>query len=166
MSTKTKKATKKSTKKSTKAPATQKSSGVVDTIHSRAMLVTLSVSAFQARRFDRKVTEKVNREYAADEHAGRYNKHLFGGTKHAPSHSAVLSAASAARQIHYDNTLPWNDEGWRLLPTSNYFVYQEQMREVRERFERAVRTFIEDYPNLKRAITYLTHPALGVNNDF
>jgi hypothetical protein len=117
------------------------------------MLVTLSVKMFNARKFDRKVTEKVNHDYAADDNAGRYTKHLFGGTKHSPSHSAVQSAATAARQVHFEQTLPWNDEGWgwRLLPTSNYFEYQKSMREVRQRFEAAADAFCEEYPELREA---------------
>jgi len=120
-----------------------------DTIHSRAMLVTLSISTFNARRFDRKVSEKVNEEYKAESDAGRYTKHLFGGRKHSPSHSATEAAATAAREVHYQQTLPWNDEGWRLLPTENYFAYQEEMRKARDRFEAAVRKFCDDYPTLR-----------------
>ena len=42
-----------------------------DAIHSRAVLVCLSISTWTARKFDRKVTQQVNAEHAASRDARR-----------------------------------------------------------------------------------------------
>lgn len=115
-------------------------------IHGRAMLVSLTVSAWAARRFDRKTTEEVNREHAASPNAGRYNKHLFADE--APSHKAACAAAGAVRGVFYQQTLPWSDEGWRLLPSANYFAFTEAMRKARSELGGAVVVFVADYPDL------------------
>lgn len=121
-------------------------------IHSRAMLVSLSISTWSARKFDRAVTEKVNVEYAASPDAGRYNKHLFGGAN-ADSHAAVIAAASGARRTHYDETLPWSNDGWRLLPSANYFDYTDKLRHARQKFESAREVFVGEYDALVAAAT-------------
>lgn len=118
-------------------------------IHGRAMLVRLSVSVWTARKYDRKVTDEVNKQHAAGKDAGRFNKHLFGGKDSSKSHAAVVAAASAARTAHYANTLPWADEGWRLLPTANYFEYTETIRKTKAAFETAVAEFMAEYPDLR-----------------
>jgi hypothetical protein len=130
-----------------RAAATKHAGESATSIHSRAMLVNLSISTWTARKFDKRVTEKVNREHAAGKDAGRYNKNLLGGS--ADAHAAVVSAAGAARNLHYENTLPWTDEGWRLLPTANYTAYTDALRQARREFESALEQFLDEYPALQ-----------------
>lgn len=118
-------------------------------IHTRAMLAQVSVSAWTARRYDRTVTDAVNREHAASRDAGRYNKHLLGGKEAAETLNEVTAAASALRNLHYSQTLPWADEGWRLLPTENWLSYTEKLRPALARFETAVAAFVAEYPALR-----------------
>lgn len=118
-------------------------------IHSRAMLVRLAVTGWDARRFDRKITREVNEQHAASPEAGRYNKHLLGGKKAAPSHADAVSAGGAARSSFYEQTLPWADEGWRLLPTKNYEKFTDAMRKARSEHEEAVEKFLADYPGYR-----------------
>lgn len=124
--------------------------GVVS-IHSRAMLVSLSVSAWTARKFDRKVTDEIHQAHHAKSDVGRYNKHLLGGKDSAASHAAVMTAAGALRSGYYAQTLPWSDEGWRLLPSANFMAFSEKMRELRAAFDTAVEAFLLDYPTLREA---------------
>jgi len=118
----------------------------IQSIHSRAMLVSLQVSTWTARKYDRKVTDEVNRNHGADKNAGRYNKRLLPGD--APSYRELMGAASESRRQHYVQTLPWSDEGWRLLPSANFLEYTEALRKARGRFDSALRAFVLDYPAL------------------
>ena len=120
-----------------------------DTIHSRAMLVSLHISTWTARKFDRKITKKVNAQHAASRDAGRYNKMLLPGD--ADAFKTLLKAANAARTDHYANTLAWGDDGWRLLPSANYMKYTEIMRAHASTFGTALAEFEADYPELKEA---------------
>lgn len=118
------------------------------TVSARAVLVSLQLSTWSARKFDRKATAEVNDANRATADAGRYNKHLLAGAK---EHRALLLLAGAARQLHYDETLPWSNEGWRLLPTANYFAYTDKMRKERAKFDTLLSDFLDAYPDLRRA---------------
>lgn len=118
-------------------------------IHSSALLVALSLSAWSARKLDRKVTEEVNRRHAASKDAGRYNKMLLPGE--AGAYHELVTVRNAARADHYKNTLAWSDEGWRLLPAANYMHYSEMMRAHSTAFDSAVATFAASYPEMKEA---------------
>ena len=52
---------------------------------------------------------------------------------------------SAARSSHYEQSLPWDDQGSRLLTVANYERYTELMDGLRERMVRERARFIEDY---------------------
>lgn len=119
-----------------------------DSILGRAMLANVWIGVWSARKHDRVITEKVNTTMAKSRNAGRYHKRLFADA--APSHSKLVTAAHVARNMHHHHTLPWQDSGWRLLPTANYFEYCEAMRKVKAQFEEALESFLQEYPTLVR----------------
>jgi hypothetical protein len=106
------------------------------------MLSRLTVRQWTARKLDRKVTDKINSEHGAAADAGRYNKALIAKEQLA----AIASATNAARDFHYARTLPWLDDGARILPAAGYVAYAEGMRRLRNQFETAVSAFVSAYP--------------------
>jgi hypothetical protein len=112
-------------------------------INEKAMLVRLSISSWGARKFDRQATGTVETTYNAPD-AGRFNKLLISSD----AIKAVSKTANAARTWHYENTLPWSDEGSRLLPSANFLKYSEKMRELKADFDAAVRLFVDRYHSL------------------
>ena len=116
-------------------------------LHTRAMLVKLSISAWTARKYDRKVSQEVADSHGATIDAGRYNKHLLPAD--APSYKALVQHIAKIRTVHYEQTLPWSDEGWRVLTVANYQKYTDLMREGKHTFEKLLSEFIADYPALK-----------------
>lgn len=123
--------------------------GKLPAIHTRAMLCSLRISSWTARKYDKRISEQVNKEHGAASDAGRYNKMLIPAD--APSYKELTRVVSEARDIHYKQTLAWSDEGWRLLPTKNYMTYAPEMRAVKEKFEAALDRFMDDYPTLREA---------------
>lgn len=117
-------------------------------IHTRALLASLSISTWSARKYDKQITSKVHADYSATSDAGRYNKSLLPGD--AKAYKELLSLVSSIRVQHYAHTLAWSDEGWRLLPTDNYTTYTEWFRRQRDAFETALNAFIADYPTLRQ----------------
>jgi hypothetical protein len=113
-------------------------------VQNQAMLMNLSVSKWTTRRFDRKATEAVHVQHNAKD-AGRYNKLLIDSDALKP----INQAEAKLRDIHYRLTLPWGDNGDRLLPSKLYFEYTKQMRDARQAFEQAVQSFLPTYPQLK-----------------
>lgn len=110
----------------------------------KAMLVSLSIGVWSASKYDKRVSAEVADNHSASQEAGRYRKHLL--PPESTSLEQVRQAATAAREWHYDNTLPWGQDGSRILTKANYFQYVEKMRKFRLDFERAVSKFVDEYP--------------------
>src|SRR5262252_3596972 len=109
----------------------------------KAVLVSVSISQWTARKLDKRVTDKVNREHNAADDAGRYNKLLIEQKRLAEINTLV----SKARSLHYDLTRPWADEGPRILPNALYAKFAEKFREIKREFERAADAFARGYPD-------------------
>lgn len=125
-------------------PSGMNASGVL----TKAALVSISIGIWEGRKHDREVTAKVNSQHHADPHAGRYNKHLLGGST--PTLGAILTAVTQLRETHHEQTVPWTDTGWRLLPMANYMEYTAAMRDKITKFDAAVEAFLDAYPKLAR----------------
>ena len=106
-----------------------------------AMLVSLRIAAWSGRQYDRNASTHVAVHHEASVSAGRYNKCLLPKTAFA----ALTATMSAARSAHYAQTLPWNDQGSRLLTVANYERYTGLMDGLGERMIRERARFIEDY---------------------
>lgn len=105
----------------------------------RAMLASVHISFWSGRSVDREVTQEVSERHQADaREAGRYNKQLV-----APKFlHQVGTVVSYTRTTHRVLTLPWSDNGDRILSTTGYETYMNQMRTARIKFESAVKGFI------------------------
>lgn len=112
-----------------------------------AMIVRLSISQWTARKFDKSVTKRVASDYSVDDTVGRYNKVLIAKE----AIQSVTRAASAARAFHYENTLPWDDGGGRILPSENFNTYSKEMRKLKDQFDQAVREFLGNYDEYREA---------------
>lgn len=111
-------------------------------IAERAMLVSLSISRWKASKKDREITEAVTQQYQAETSYGSFNKRLM--PKEALQE--VAHAAREARDFHAQETLPWMENGARILPARNFLRYTERMRLLKERFDRRVGDFLAGYP--------------------
>jgi len=113
-------------------------------IHKKGMIVYLQISTWTARKYDRKISREIEDQYHANE-AGRYNKILIAKQFLAN----IQKIVSNARSFHYENTLPWFDNGGRLLPAANYFDYIARIKSYKDKFEYEVNRFISMYTDYK-----------------
>jgi hypothetical protein len=112
-------------------------------LQEKAMLITLSVSCWTARKQDKKVSAEVEASHNARD-AGRYNKLLIDKVHLDP----LTSYAGAIRQYHYKMTLPWMDNGARLLPSKLFLEYSQEVRKMQAQYERLVDDLVNKYPQL------------------
>jgi hypothetical protein len=113
-------------------------------LSSRAMLCSLSISVWSARKHDTEASEEIARQHGAETDAGRYHKVLLPKAALAEIHKIV----SEARQQHYFVTLPWDDNGYRVLPAAAYLDHTEKMRALSNRFTPAVETLVSQFGQL------------------
>jgi hypothetical protein len=104
----------------------------------RAMLASLHISSWSGMAVDREVTDNVNESYKAAKEAGSYSKRLVASS----FLNGVSTAHSQAKAAHRLYTLPWDDDGTRILASSAYFKYQALMKDCREKVQVEVRAFL------------------------
>jgi len=117
-------------------------------VEESAMLVELHISQWNPKKEDRRVYPCIVKEFnigkaaKTAEEIGVFRKQKI--TKQALQQ--ISDAVSAARSYHYKVTLPWKDGGTRMLPAATLFKYTKEIRFKKQKFENAVRSFIDGYP--------------------
>lgn len=99
-------------------------------INDKAILVKLSISMPGNTRKDKKMTGEVIAQHSMGEKSGRWVKQVYPDEALEP----LSKVGNEARAKHYEMTLPWADEGFRILPTAIHFDYTAQMRKFRQEF--------------------------------
>jgi len=111
------------------------------------MLCTLSIRMWSARKHDPDASQEIARRHGAQADAGRYHKVLLPKAALAE----IQKIVSDARQEHYFMTLPWDDNGYRVLPAAAYMDHMEKMRELSNRFTPAVEAVAHEFGKLVEA---------------
>jgi len=109
----------------------------------KAVLASVTIRRWTGRRLDRQVTDEVNQANGAEADAGRYNKLLIAKV----AFEEVTAIVRAARTAHYVMTLPWQDEGSRILPAELIPDFQKRFQTFRIDFEKAADEFTKKYPS-------------------
>lgn len=104
----------------------------------------LSLSCFNPKRTDKKVTDDVIAQHLAGRDAGEFKKNLVDKSAIEP----ITKHDTQFRQWHYDHTLPWKDEGWRLLPTIGLMEYNDGTRQFVMKRKDLIATFVDSWPSL------------------
>jgi hypothetical protein len=79
---------------------------------------------------------------AADKGVANVTKNLLGECDEL---RAIQKFAANVRNIHYSMTMPWSDNGSRLLTTQQYFKYNEVMTDLQQEFYRLVGELLDVY---------------------
>lgn len=108
----------------------------VPSLRDKAIVVKLSRRLFNPNKQDKAATNAaIVAMGGTSTRVGKFNKRLL-------SKCAELKQTQQAFQAIYDyvrdHSLPWKDEGYRLLPNANYREFVEGYRDLKEECERCV----------------------------
>lgn len=115
-------------------------------IVTNAMVLNLQIGIWQGYRLDKEASRKVTDAAHADGDAARVNKHLV------PKESLkdIVSASNAVRSHFYERTLPWKDNGDRLLTRVMFRDFIEEHERLVGVFKEAVDVFVtQAYPQAR-----------------
>ncbi len=114
-------------------------------IRNSLLSINFGLSCWEARRQDKTATQEVAANHGTASNVGRYHKDLLPG---AVEHEAILKIRNAWRVWHAENTLPWNDNGTRVLRSAAFLDYTQGYRGWKDQFETALQEFYTAYPTL------------------
>lgn len=112
-------------------------------LQNQAMIANLNIRSWTARKHDASVSREVDANHNAVD-GGRYNKMLIDKSALDP----LNKHAGRIRDYHYTMTLPWGDNGDRLLPAKVYLDYTATMRKFKDDSEQLTIAFMAKYPQL------------------
>lgn len=112
------------------------------TLASSAVLVSLHIGTWGARKMDKKASDKTTAENNAEEGTAEVRKKLLPGSKEL---EACRQIERQARLYSVGVTLCWNDDGQRLLPMSVYADYVASINDYERQFWEAVDAFLPAY---------------------
>jgi hypothetical protein len=107
----------------------------------KAVLVNLKVRIWSGKKDDRKIANDIEVQHQA-RNAGRYKKNLIDDTEL----REVYNQAQTVRKFVKEQTLPWGDNGSRILPAIHHMGFMRDFQEKQFEFEDAVAKFIRAYP--------------------
>lgn len=107
------------------------------------LLLELNISCLTVRRYDRQISQEVADNHGSDVSAGNYNKHLLAG---ATNHFVKL--ATTARTTLYSLSLPWNNNGLRLVSNRAIEAVDQKLAAIRDEFNGLKPDFARRYPDL------------------
>ncbi len=115
-------------------------------IAERALLVNVTIRVWTGEKRDKTITREICDLKGAETNAVRANKSLLGEHIH-----SVQTAERAIRQAANERTLPWMDNGTRILKGAGFMAFTEAMASPLRDFETAAEAFVERYPAIKCA---------------
>jgi hypothetical protein len=113
-------------------------------ISERALLVNTTVRLWSGEKRDKQITSEICRMKGAEDNAVRANKSLLG-----ESIRGVQAAEREVRDAVHKLTLPWMDNGTRILKGTAYMAFTEAMTGPIRQFDAAVDDFITAYPEIR-----------------
>jgi hypothetical protein len=114
-------------------------------ISSSAVLVELNISVWTANKLDKGATEAVLSNNSASKDSAQVRKNLMAGTD---KRKKISDYAAKARLYHNQTTLSWSDKGARLLPTSLFMDYKQNMNVYQQNMNTMIEDFYANYADL------------------
>jgi len=109
-------------------------------ITTAAMLGSLNISVWEARIQDKRTKDEVlANKGAKSKKAASVSKNLFS---ECPELEAIKTIRSEARVWFNSHTLPWDDNGNRLITTRQYLDVTAKVAEYESKFDGLVRIFV------------------------
>ena len=114
-------------------------------ITARALLVEHNISVWTANKLDKNATDVVITQNCASDKAAQVRKNLMAGSS---QRKEIADFAAGCRLWHNTKTLPWANSGARMLPTSMFMDYKQELNDRKAKFDSMVSQFLIDYPQL------------------
>lgn len=114
------------------------------TLADKALLVRLQRSMYQPYAYDDSATKTIE-QMTGVKNAGRYNKRLFKDNRDL---AETNEAFSVLYNTYRKNTVPWLDDGVRMVPNAIYFEFAHEMRGLIQAAKSSVQTLAQKWDSM------------------
>lgn len=113
-----------------------------EAISKKAILVNMTRKQIANLPFDIKLADKICKDYGVKQKSYiQVRKCIFN-----PQYLINIRAlVSDALLMVWNNTRPWDNVGYRILPMSHYDDFNKTFGKIKDEFEEAVQLFIDNY---------------------
>lgn len=123
------------------------STGAEHNMARKALLVTLKISEWTARKLDKRETAEVAIRHSTSQECVRVNKSLLPGAKELEE---LHKKTGEIRTEFYKLTLPWGENGQRIIPVDAYQDFMLKVSPMMEKWRRLADDFLAAYPYLRQ----------------
>jgi hypothetical protein len=113
-------------------------------ISQKAVLVSMRISRMGTSKVDRDMSNELTDVHQMERGSARVSKVLVQN-KYFKKVNRICNEAKAVRDKF---TLPWNDQGQRMLPSSVFRKFDTEMTRIKNDFEVAVNELESEYPDI------------------
>ena len=117
-----------------------------DELQARVLLVSLRMTGWRGNVRDAAATQELLESSDAEEGMARVHKSLLKRGVMKP----VNAASIAIRRYHARKTLPWNDQGQRVMPVASHAAYVAHMESLFDKRRAAVQDMLGGYEEAVR----------------
>lgn len=111
----------------------------------KAMIASLNISVWTAKKHDKQMSKETTDKHKMQPDMARVNKSLLGKKALAE----ITNLAVSLRKRFHELTLPWDDNGRRILTSTAYFDLAKEMREGIDKFADEKTKVIGHYPAMQ-----------------
>ena len=113
-------------------------------LENKAMIVKLNTSMWSAGKSDRSLARTLTDQFDAQDGSARVRKQLVNREALKP----LKAAMDTVKSIHNRVTLPWSDNGERLLPVEVHSRYKQAIEAAIDVVDEERRKFLDQYQSL------------------
>lgn len=121
----------------------------------RALLVSLNISQWAARKLDKDETRQLAARHGTLEGAARVNKSLLPTCA---TLDAIHKKTGSIRTNYYKRSLGWGQEGVRIIKSCGYLDFVKEFGQEKLEFQQLVSAFVAEYPNARQMAKQLLGP--------
>jgi len=119
----------------------------INELANRAMLIKIHIGQYGFYKKEKSASKVVADHYGTDADMGHYTKQ----TIHKSYVEKIRKIVNSARTYFYTHTLPWEDNGFRLLTTEMFNDVSDELRKMKVEFETAKDELIDNIEAYKDA---------------
>jgi hypothetical protein len=113
-------------------------------IQKNAIVVTLRIGKWTARKFDKRVTDETNSAHGASDDAGRYNKRLASKECLDP----FVKLEGETRKYLYKHTIPWGENSQYLLNATMIMEFKQEMFNFQQKYMALVPALLDKWDDI------------------